>query len=158
MLFIYSIIKILPFKKWFPSTAWKDIERLLLAVGVFGAFTALLTGETAEHLTRPNHQLVETHATFATLSTWIYTALLVGELASILSTRNYLYKKGFEWISSLLRFLNQVLQNKIISTILAIVGFVAISITGMLGGIMVYGLSADPVAPYLLKILNITLN
>ena len=61
LLFVYSIIKILPLQKWLPNVAWKHIERVLLLVGVLGAFAALSTGEIAEHLTRPNHDLVETH-------------------------------------------------------------------------------------------------
>ena len=40
-LFIYSLIKIVPVKKWLPKVSWKDIERVLLVVGVLGAFAAL---------------------------------------------------------------------------------------------------------------------
>lgn len=145
-------------KKWFPGIAWRDIERVLLLIGVAGAFAALATGDSAEHLTHPNRQLVNMHATFASLSTWSYSALLVGEFAAIVNAKNYIYKKGFEWISSLLRFLEKVLCNRIFSVTLAIVGFIAISITGMLGGIIAYGTTADPIAPLLLKFLNITLS
>ena len=158
MLFIYSIIKILPLKKWLPTVAWKDIERILLLVGVLGAFAALATGDTAEHLTHPNRQLVDMHATFASLSTWIYSALLVGEFAAIINAKNYVYKKGWQWIASILQFLEKVLCNTAFSIILAIIGFIAISVTGMLGGVIAYGLSADPIAPALLKVLGITLS
>ncbi len=50
LLLFYSIIKILPWSKWFPNVSWKHIERALLLAGVLGAFVSLSTGEVAEHL------------------------------------------------------------------------------------------------------------
>lgn len=157
MLFVYSIVKILPLKKWFPSVAWRDIERVLLVVGVLGAFAALATGDTAEHLVHPNRQLVDAHSTFAGLSTFIYGALLAGELAAIINAKNYVYGKSWEWVSAILQFIENILCNPVFSVILAIAGFIAISITGMLGGVIAYGLTADPVAPLVLKLLGINI-
>jgi uncharacterized membrane protein len=156
LLFVYSLIKILPLKRWVPSIAWKDIEQLLLLIGVFGAFAGLATGETAEHLVRPNHQLVEMHSTFAALSTWIYGLLLAGEALDM----------GIPWISKKVQFptllglltrIKHILTNPFVTITLAIVGLIAISITGMLGGIITYGVAADPIAPLLVKTLGITL-
>lgn len=148
MLFLYSIIKVLPFKKWFPAVAWRQIERALLVVGVLGAFAALATGDTAEHLLqpRPNRQLVEMHSTFGALATWIYGALLLGEIAAMSKIKN-----------SFVLFVERVLCNPFFSGVLAALGFIAIAITGMLGGVIAYGLTADPIAPILLKLLGISL-
>jgi len=60
-------------------------------------------------------------------------------------------------IFSFLKSRDSFLSTKIISKILAILGLVAITFTGMLGGVMVYGLSTDPLAPIILKILGIIL-
>jgi uncharacterized membrane protein len=158
MLFVYSIVKILPLKKWFPSVAWRDVERVLLVVGVLGAFAALATGDTAEHLVHPNRQLVDAHSTFAGIATFIYGALLVGGLVAIINAKNYVFGKGWQWLSAILRFVEKVLCNPAFSIVLAIAGFFAISITGMLGGTIAYGLTADPIAPLLLKALGITLS
>jgi uncharacterized membrane protein len=156
MLFIYSVIKILPFKKWLPAVAWRDIERVLLVVGVMGAYAALATGEAAENSARLNRQLVEVHALFATLATWIYATLLVGEIAAFINTKQYQYK-SLQWISPIVHFLERILCNERFSYIFALLGFIAISVTGMLGGVIAYGLTADPLAPLLLKVLGITL-
>jgi uncharacterized membrane protein len=157
MLFVYSIIKVLPFKKWFPKVNWRDTERVLLVVGVLGAFAALLTGDTAEHLVHPNRALVDMHSNFATISTFIYGALLVGEIAAVINVQKYVYGKNWQWVSSILNFIETVLCNPIFSGIFVAFGFIAISITGMLGGTIAYGLTADPVAPFVLKLLGITL-
>lgn len=158
LLFLYSIIKVLPFKKWFPRVGWRDIERVLLLVGFLGACAALLTGDTAEHLVRPNRQLVDAHSTFASLATWIYGALLAGEIASVINARKFVYGKGYEWIALILQFVEKLLCNAFFSGLLAVIGFFAITITGMLGGTIAYGLTADPFSATLISILGINLN
>lgn len=45
-------------------------------------------------------------------------------------------------------------QNWLIS-LLAVVGLFAITITGVLGGSIVYGTTADPLAPIVLKMLGL---
>ena len=76
LLFLYSIIKILPLNKWLPKVAWRDIERVLLVFGVLGAFVALATGQIARHLIQPNRDLIHAHSNFASISTWLYGLLL----------------------------------------------------------------------------------
>lgn len=158
LLFLYSIIKVVPFKKWFPKVAWRDIERVLLLVGFLGACAALLTGDTAEHIVRPNRQLVDAHSTFASIATWIYGALLAGEITAVINARKFIYGKGYEWVSVTLQFIESVLCNAFFSGLLAVLGFIAISVTGMLGGVIAYGLTADPLSGSLLSLLGITLN
>lgn len=154
LLFLYSAIKILPLKKWMPSVAWHDIERVLLLGGVLGAFAALATGDTAEHLVHPNRQLVNMHSSFGALSTWIYGVLLAGEIAAIFNKK---YGARVGSLGALLRMIEQVFCNKAFSVFLALAGLIAISITGMLGGVIAYGTTADPLAPFVLKILGIHL-
>ncbi len=156
LLFIYSIIKVIPFEKWFPRVSWNYTRIIFLVIGVIAAFVAGSTGEIAEELVRPNHQLVEMHSLFADIATWVYVALLIGEILPLINP----------WISSKLNWpvLNKflysikvVLSNSVISKLLAIVGLVSIVVTGLLGGVMVFGLTADPLAGIVLRILGITL-
>jgi hypothetical protein len=152
-LFLYSIIKIIPFYKWFPKIAWRDIERVLLVVGVIGAFVANSTGEIAEQIARPDHNLVEMHALFASMSTWFYGLLLLGELVAFINP--FVLKWNLPKTSGLLTFIQNILINKTISITLAILGFIAISVTGLLGGVMVFGTTADPIADVVLQILGL---
>ena len=155
LLFIYSIIKILPLEKWFPSVSWKHIERTLLVLGTLGAFAALTTGEIAEEISKPNHQLVEMHSAFANISTWVYTALLLGEILSVIKDKFALKLESMAFVKKVIFFVHSILTNEILSIALAFIGLVAICVTGLLGGVMVYGTSADPVAGLVLKILGI---
>jgi len=157
LLLVYSVIKVLPFKKWFPKVAWRDLEVLLLFIGVTGAFLGLATGETAEHLVRPNRQLVEMHATFATLSTWLYVVLLLGEVARFVKINNHLNIKSWSLGYSTLDFIEKIFCNKTFSIVIALLALISLSITGLLGGVITYGVTADPFAPLVLSLLGITL-
>ncbi len=156
LLFIYALIKIIPVQKWFPQISWRQIQRALLVFGVLGAFAALLTGDTAEHIFQPNRQLVNMHSTFAALSTWIFCALLLGELLSIVHSR--INAKLHRVVLKRFIFsLERLLADRVFSIVLALIGLIAISITGLLGGVMVYGVSADPAASFVITLLGITL-
>lgn len=155
LLFVYSGLRIVPMKRLFPLVAWSQVERALLFFGVLGAFAALATGETAEHLVRPNPALVEAHSFFAAMTTWLYGVLVAGEIIAIL---NWLIQKNPnltqpKWLISLEKFL----RYPWLSVSIAIVAMIALMLTGLLGGVIVYGVSADPVAPMVLKLLGITL-
>ena len=157
LLFIYSIIKIVPFKKWFPKVGWRDIERALLLIGILGAFAALATGDTAEHLIHPNRQLVEMHSNFGMIATWLYGALLAGEIAAVINAKKYIYGKSWGWISSILQLIETIFCNPVFSGVLAFLGFIAICVTGLLGGVLAYGLTADPLSATVIKLLGISL-
>ena len=156
LLFLYSLIKIIPVSKWFPQVSWKQLERLLLLAGVLGAVVASYTGEIAEVLTRPDYQLVEMHSWFAAIATWLYSLLLLGELLFLLKpliTR----KPNFIAVTRVLDLLQIILTHRTLSLIMAFLGLVALSVTGLLGGVMVYGLSADPLAGIVLKLLGLAI-
>jgi hypothetical protein len=154
LLFLYSVIKIIPFKKWFPDSDFKVVEMVLLLFGFLGACMALFTGETAEHIVQPARDLVEMHSFFANISTYIYGTLLVGELSSLVNKN--LSETSQSFIRKISLFLEKVLCNKYFSILLSILGLICISTAGLLGGVMVYGLTADPVAPFVLHLLGLS--
>lgn len=155
LLLLYSAVKILPMQKWFPKGNWKTTEILLLVTGLIGAFIANSTGELAEELVRPNGQLVEMHAFFAAATTWMYGIILAGEVLRFINSR-YTAKLNSPVILKIATGAESILTNTLLTKLLAFVGLITISVTGLLGGVMVYGVSADPIAPMVLKLLGIT--
>ncbi len=151
---LYTLLRVLPLGRWMPSPAGRYVRAVVLLAGVLGAFMASATGEVAEHLARPDRGIVEAHAFFAAASTWIYGLLLVGEVLAML--RPYLLAKFPQLpFANILKALEQLLTHQAIVAVLVIVGIVAITITGLLGGVMVYGTTADPLAPLVLRILGL---
>lgn len=153
-LVVYSVIKFLPVEKWITSISWRPIQRLLLIVGVLGAFVSNSTGEMAEDLVNASHDLVEMHAFFAGASTWIYGILLLGEILFLLN-RYFVTKNIQTPINKILISIEKIINQNILSKTLALFGLIAISITGLLGGVIVYGVSADPIAPFVLRLLGL---
>jgi hypothetical protein len=97
------------------------------------------------------------HSAFAVLSVWIYCILLAGEVIASFNQKYLGLIKLDERIIKILKFLESLLCNDAFAKILAALGFIAIFLTGLLGGVMVYGLSADPLAGIVLKILGISI-
>lgn len=155
LLLIYSLIKILPLKKWFPKTDWKPTERVLLLLGVAGIYLASATGDIAKDLNNPDHDLVEMHELFAGISTFMYVFLLIIEFMPFVN--NFLTKKNLltEKIRKISRDLTKLINNQFLIKLLAIAGVLALSVTGLLGGVMVYGTSADPISPFVLSLLGL---
>lgn len=156
-LILYSVIHLIPFRRWLPRISWKQIELALLAAGFLGALIASETGEIAEHLVRPQRDLVEAHATFASLTIWFYGLILLGEVLRLALPFIETKIRLPQWLSSTIRMIEKILTQPGVSGVLAFLGLVAISLTGLLGGVMVYGTTADPFAAMILKILGISL-
>ncbi len=156
LLFIYSVIKILPLAKWWPNVSWKHIERVFLFLGVLGAIAALITGNIAKGLVRPEEDLVNAHSMFAFFTVFLYAVLLFGETVAIFKSKCIERAKS-KRVEDALNSIENVLSSGVISKIIAFVALISITITGMLGGVMVYGLSADPFAGTVLKLLGIEL-
>lgn len=153
-LFLYSFIKILPVAKWIPSVAWRDIERVLLVCGVAGAFFASATGEMAGSLVRVDQNIKEAHESFALATEWLYGILLIGEALSILNKR-FIQKINWATLAKITTFFEKLICHKNFSKLIAGIAFVALFVTGLLGGAMVYGDTADPLVPVVLRILGI---
>ncbi|MEK7588321.1 MAG: DUF2231 domain-containing protein [Patescibacteria group bacterium] len=155
-LFVYSFVKILPLHKWLPNVAWLDIQKILVTVGVLGAFVASSTGEIASELVQVNHDLIEAHELFAGITTWLYVILLISEFLPWINLK-FIEKLQQYKIYNLSLILEKFISNKTLGILLAFCALVAVVCTGMLGGVIVYGPTLDPLAPILLNILGINL-
>ncbi|MBX4211355.1 MAG: hypothetical protein KW806_00970 [Candidatus Yanofskybacteria bacterium] len=154
-LFVYSIVKILPLQKWLPRISWKQIERTLLVIGTLGALVANQTGEIAEHLLEVDHQIVEMHSFFASLTIFLFGILLIGEIIQVLNKDYISQWKLDRRIKSFSIIIEKLICNKLISILLILMGLITLTLTGLLGGILVYGTTADPFAEIVLRLLKL---
>ncbi len=148
---LYSLIKILPAR--FFAQNRKSIERTLLFFGILGAFASLNTGEIAEHIVRKNRNIIEIHSLFASLSTFVFVFLGFLEFCSFLNTKSYFNLK----FGKFLLFFSKLSERQFLTKTFAILGFILIFLTGVLGGVIVYGTSADPFAKYILDLFNLSI-
>ena len=120
-----------------------------MIIGLLGAFVALSTGYVAAEQNRDalERNVLQAHENFAVLTTTAYGILAASYIILLLS-EFYPSLKDY----SLFRLLS-LLEKFFIETpfkyILVIIGLIAITITGALGGAMVYGPGIDPVVTWI---------
>ncbi len=156
LLTIYAVAELIRFEKIKSLTYWFYVKAILVIVGVLSSFLALSTGEQAEHLQPETLEpLIETHATFANISTWIFVFLAAIYLVSWVNKstlNNYLLSSKFAKIWNIkVNIANKVI-NSYLTIILAFVGLISITITGALGGAIVYGPDVDPIVSFVYKL------
>jgi len=151
---LYSLLRLLPWPKRLPTVDWRIPRIVMLIVGLLGAWLANITGEVAQHLTKPNHALVEMHETFAGASVNIYVILLIAEVLIFIKPE-WLDTQYLKFIKPLIIFLQKLFAGPYLFWLLALVGAILIAITGLLGGVMVYGTAADPLAAPVMKLLGL---
>ncbi len=154
LLVLYSCIKLLPLQRLFPNFGWKSVEQVLLVVGLIGSFAAMASGDVAENLVRPPYDLVEAHEHFASFSILMYGLLLAGEISFVIN-RKFSYIKSFSLVTIIFRLAEKILTHPALVFLLALAGLVGMFMTGLLGGVLVHGMTADPLAPILLPLLGI---
>lgn len=148
---LYAVLEILRFKVLLKQSFWFYLKAVLVIVGVLGAAAALATGDLASEILlkqhRELHDLVEMHETFAGLT--FVTFLVLASGYAILWVKQY----NFAWLSrenfigkawKVKMYFGHLIAETPLVWILALVGLVSITITGALGGSIVYGHLGDP--------------
>lgn len=167
-LMIYSILEIVTSsffsKKWF-SFFWTKV--FLLLVGALGAQGALFTGEMAEDLNKDilSRKILHAHEEWASFTAGFFWVIFVIYFILIITQKPFFKEKIDRLVDrynftniffGILRTIGEfILKYKIIFVLLGIVGLVSISVTGALGGSLVYGKDADPFVIIVLKMLNL---
>lgn len=166
---VYSMLEI--FFVVFYRRKWLEtiyLRFFVLAVGVVGAQFSLFTGEIASELKRGqiSRSIVHTHEEFASFSTGLFFGILIAYVLVILIKNLELNNKiklfienKIKFLSPLYKILNSIgvflTKNNFLFLLASVVGLVAVTVTGALGGALVYGRDADPIITLTLKILNL---
>lgn len=146
LLTFYALFEIFAWKKISSMSWWIYVKATLLFAGTLSGFVALNTGEGAEHIIGGS-KLIETHATFATASIWLFVVLSVVYLIRFVLESGYII--NFPKIQHVLNGIqNYINKYSFLVPVIAFIGLVVITITGALGGAIVYGPDIDPVVSF----------
>lgn len=148
LLLLYSILEVLTL--FLKRKEWDFVKTVLIIVGIIGGGAAFLTGDAAgEGVTDP---ILDYHELFAKLTLVLYGILAVAYALRALTTSKKLsttLKKPLYKTTSI----TQYVLNPWVKIPLALIAALALSITGALGGSMVYGPGTDPFAQLVYDIL-----
>jgi uncharacterized membrane protein len=160
LLTVYAILELIRFKKITDQTWFEYVKGSFVIIGALSSSLALQTGELAEELYEKNNEvsnLIETHANWAGFASYLFAILAV--LYAIhfviksplhIKIQNTFVKPFWLFIVSISETLFKTVWFMMIASF---VGIIAITITGALGGAIVYGPDVDPVVKIIYSLL-----
>ena len=163
LLTLYALCELLRFRRLQENVSWFWWKLGLLVFGTLGSFVAFHTGKMVVGSVSPADfpPLLKMHATFATLSVQLFFTLACLYIVSATS-RGLMFQSVVPFLQrypvsrtlwNALLFLKRLIVDSGFIVLFAIVGLVFISITGALGGAMVYGVDTDPFVRFIYNLL-----
>lgn len=150
LLTCYVLVEILPLERWYPQIHWYSVRAFLVVVGTLGALAGLASGSLAEEgVGRSLRKIVGLHETFADLTTIIFGVLAVAHLVRWVLREHFPLLQETSNVTRVLRLSSDFVLKRWIAVPLAILGAIAITVTGALGGMIVYGPDVDVVTKFL---------
>ena len=156
LLTVYALMELVRFKKVTNQPYWFYLKAVFLMIGGLGALAALYTGDMAKASVRAGdfhaaisnfNQVVNMHENFADYTVAIFGILAACYLFLWMERLNFslLMKKIklFPVWKFLLALAHFFVETRFV-IFMALAGLVCVTITGGLGGVMVYGVNADP--------------
>lgn len=145
LLVLYVVFEVLPLERWYPRAAWADIKAILVCFGGLGLLAALLTGQLAESslLAHASENVLHIHKTFAGASTAVFGLIALAYFIRWAFSKHATFLKPLQEGVPIIQTYSNIILKRWIVVPLALIGFVALSLTGTLGAIIVYGSSGD---------------
>lgn len=151
LLVVYTFFEIL---NLFIARDWNEMKMWIVSLGAIGAVVSRITGEWASEIHSGAYirKTLELHESVSALATGVFIFISVIYILNFLIKNNKIIDKvknllGMKLGEQLFRVINKFLEifyTKWFLTLLAIFGFVAIALTGTLGGILAHGCQTDP--------------
>lgn len=151
LLTIYSVLELIRIKKVLEKPWFKYVKGAFVIIGSLSSSLALSTGEMAEELYEKSElkNLIETHSAWAGFATYVFAILAIIYAIHFISESTLNEKIQKTFLRSFWNFLTSISEKLFTTTWLmmtaAFVGLVALTVTGGLGGAIVYGPDVDPI-------------
>lgn len=159
LLTIYGFLELLRFKKLLNKPWFEYVKGSFVIIGALTSSLALSTGELAEKAYKGNEIriLIEAHAKWANFASGIFAVLAFVYALQLFSHTSYYEKIQNSFLSTIFNFIFSISSALYSSAwfmmTASFVGIVAITITGGLGGAIVYGQDVDPVVKIIYTLL-----
>lgn len=151
MLTLYGLMEVARFEILKKQPYWFYVKSAFLILGAASAHITVITGLLAEEFMKGNPTL-EVHERFALLSTGLFDVLALAYLIAFINRQwpGRVWQQKPFW-QKVTKGASIITHTKV-GVVLAIVGLVLITITGALGGSMVYGPNNDPMVKFVYKL------
>lgn len=154
LLMLYSALELIKSKKINDKFNLFYTKAILLIIGISSGFLALQTGDSASHLLSRSARtsILRFHEMFAQMTIFVYGILALGYILKL--SEEFFIKKNFRF-KNILIDIRIIILSPIVSISLSLIALITLSVTGGLGGILVYGPDADFITKILYTIFYI---
>ena len=159
LLSVYSIFELLRFKGLLKQESWFNIKAVLVVLGAVGAVAAVFTGDFARQAVYTGNgtgypgldlpTIIRAHENWAHITAVVFVLLACAYIVAFANKFNFINFLPGQLLKGIWKFgtwIEKMLIETPLVIFLALFGLCAITITGALGGIIVYGPNIDPVA------------
>jgi uncharacterized membrane protein len=158
LLSVYAILECIRFRKILAWPSYFYIKAFLAIVGFFAAIAAYMAGPGGSEvhswsgyvgMTGSNgrsivRQITNEHSNFATIVLIVFGIIAVAYLIIWIQRQYEIKQTAWNYLVVVADFI----QRPFIIITLAIIGLLAVTVTGALGGAIVYGPNVDPVVSF----------
>lgn len=156
LLILYALCEFVPLRWVKQLDRWQFVKNVLLIFGTVGVLGALQSGEAAAD--GRVRAIISTHELFAQITTWLFVILTISQVAP--TFKEVLMQKATSFpvvlrLWSGVEYIGRIIRIRVVTVIIAFCGFVALFVTGALGGAIAHGVDADPATSLITKILGL---
>ncbi len=152
LLTVYGFLELIRVRRVRELPYWFYVKASLVITGIVSGFAAYQSGEAIEGQFRKlMGPTIEAHSSWAAASLSIFGLLAFGYLTAWVLRSN---ADEFRFRREL-GILSGFITETYLAPILAVLGLVAITVTGALGGAMAYGPDIDPVVRFVVNLLGL---
>lgn len=158
LLTVYALLELIPFRTTWTDPRWIFAKRTLLFFGTAAVIVAATTGEARGGENIAPGTALAMHELMGTITKSIFLVIAGSQLV-LVSTRwiiRLVSKR--EWMHVIWKILERIsiiIALRPVIVLLAVAGLVSLTITGALGGGMVYGPEADPMVKAVYALFNL---
>ncbi len=152
LLTLYAFLELFRFNMLTNKTYWFYLKASLVIIGFLSSIATFFSGDAIEDLFRgfPDQMhLVSVHSNFAFATCVLFGIISLSYLTQWIAKEGISFNQTF-W-KYLVRVTHQFLQGPAV-VLLALAGLFCVTVTGALGGALVYGSDIDPVVSFIYKL------
>ncbi len=158
ILTLYAVLELIPIRKMWTDPRWLLAKRVMLFFGTLGIILAVQTGQERGGENIESGSILEFHSRVGTNAAWIFGILAFGQLVMLVSpffTRKFGKNETLYVIWKVIERIAKFLTMRPVIVVGALFGLAVLTLTGALGGSMVYGPEADPMVSMIYKIFRL---
>ena len=159
LLTIYGFLELLRFRKLLETPWFEYVKGAFVIIGALTSSLALQTGELAEHAYKGSdaRTIIKIHASLVGFASTIFGILAVVYAIRLISKSSFQEKIVNSFFGHLWNFVlsvaNPLYDSAWFMMTAAFIGIIAVTVTGGLGGAIVYGPDVDPVVSVIYSLL-----